>query len=585
MQQHPLSWQTLAGILAGLLSGLAVAQSELESPADRPLQAAELLRQADAEATDPLVSPVQRILRARQPEPASGASTTQPSIDGRGNDLSNQHENAAGERLRRRFASSYADGQNALAGADRPGAREVSNAIHAQSESLPNALGATDFLWQWGQFIDHDIGLTDGVDPPEPAPIPVPAGDPWFDPDGRGDVHISFNRSLHDAATGQPGFSIRRSPRQQINEISGWLDGSMVYGSDATRAAALRSFSGGRLASSAGALLPFNEAGLPNAGGAGAHLFLGGDVRANEQAGLTAMHTLFVREHNWWADGIAAESPKLDDEQIYQQARMMVSAEIQAITYREFLPRLLGPQAIPPYRGYDPTIDARIANVFSTAAFRIGHSLLSPTLLRLDSAKQEIAAGHLALRDAFFSPQHVIDHGIEPLLRGLAAQRCQELDIHIIDDVRNFLFGAPGQGGFDLPALNIQRGRDHGLPDYARVRKALGLGGIASFAELNPDPAVHARFAATYHDPSRIDLWSGLLAEPHVADAMVGATLRRLLSEQFLALRDGDRHYYENRLGAAELAQIQATRLADIIRRNTDIGDELQDDVFMLPED
>lgn len=570
-----------------MLAGPADAQSEPGLPAgladERSVQGAELLREADRNAVDPLVSPVQRIERGRDTAQHAVGSTEQPSIDGSGNDLSNLFENAAGQRLRRRFAADYGDGLSALAGSDRPSAREVSNRIHAQQELLPNAIGATDYLWQWGQFIDHDLDLTDGVDPPEPAPIAVPAGDPWFDPNNLGNVHIAFNRSLHDRKSGHNlGFSSRINPRQQINEITGWMDGSMVYGSDPTRAAALRSFSGGRLASSTGALMPFNEAGLPNAGGSGAELFLAGDVRANEQAGLTAMHTLFVREHNWWADRIAAENPTFDDEQIYQRARMMVSAEIQAITYREFLPRLLGAEAIAPYRGYEPALDARIANVFSAAAFRIGHSLLSPTLLRLDANRQEIGAGHLALRDAFFSPQLVIDDGIEPLLRGLAAQRCQELDIQIIDDVRNFLFGAPGQGGFDLPALNIQRGRDHGLPGYAQVRKMLGLGGIEHFADLNPDPAVYQRFAQTYHDPSRIDLWSGLLAEPHAPGAMVGPTLQRLLADQFLALRDGDRFYYEHRLAPADLAEIQATRLSNIIRRNTDIGNELQDDVFML---
>jgi len=51
---------------------------------------------------------------------------------------------------------------------------------------------------------------------------------------------------------------------------------------------------------------------------------------------------------------------------------------------------------------------------------------------------------------------------------------------------------------------------------------------------------------------------------------------------QFEALRDGDRFWYERKLNATELNQVQATRLADVIRRNTDIGSELQDDVFYV---
>ena len=47
--------------------------------------------------------------------------------------------------------------------------------------------------------------------------------------------------------------------------------------------------------------------------------------------------------------------------------------------------------------------------------------------------------------------------------------------MHIVDDVRDFLFGEPIPGGFDLATLNIQRGRDHGLPGYNAVRVAFGL--------------------------------------------------------------------------------------------------------------
>src|SRR5919202_4438537 len=105
-------------------------------------------------------------------------------------------------------------------------------------------------------------------------------------------------------------------------------------------------------------------------------LFAAGDVRANENIELTSLHTLFVREHNRIADAISRANPGLDDETVYQMARARVIAEMQAITYNEWLPALLGPGALQPYRGYDPTVNPGIANEFSTAAFRLGHSLL-----------------------------------------------------------------------------------------------------------------------------------------------------------------------------------------------------------------
>jgi peroxidase len=298
-------------------------------------------------------------------------------------------------------------------------------------------------LWQWGQFVDHDIDLTDGSDPPDLMHIPVPLGDPEFDPAGSGVATIPMNRSLFDPATGID------TPRQQTNEITAWIDASNVYGSDADRAAALRENDGsGRLKVSAGDLLPFNTGGLPNAGGSSADLFLAGDVRANEQVALTVMHTLFVREHNRLANQIAGANPNLSGDQIYQRARRLVGAMMQAITYRQFLPALLGQDALPAYSGYDRRVDAGIANLFSTASYHFGHSALSPTLLRLDADGNPIAAGSLKLRNAFFAPSAISEAGgLEPYLRGLATQQHQEIDPYVIDDGRNFLFGEPGQGG------------------------------------------------------------------------------------------------------------------------------------------
>ncbi len=515
----------------------------------------------------------------------AGAGNDEPgpnefrSIDGSGNNLERPSMGAAHTQLFRAVTNDYADGVSALAGQNRIGARQVSNRVHAQGRDRTNPQGVTDYLWQWGQFLDHDIDLTDGADPAEPADIAIPAGDPWFDPTGSGTAVLSFNRSLYDPDTGIS------SPRQQVNEITAWIDASNVYGSDDERAAALRTLDGtGRLKTSEGNLLPFNVDGLPNAGGPSPSLFLAGDVRANEQVGLAAMHTLWVREHNRQAARIAENDPNLNGDQIYQRARRMVGALMQVITYREFLPMLLGPDALSPYRGYRPEVDASIANLFSTAAYRFGHSTLSTTILRLNRNLEPIGAGNLALRDAFFAPLRLVEEGgIDPILRGLASQACQSVDPYVIDDLRNFLFGPPGAGGFDLVSLNIQRGRDHGLPSYNDVRQAFGMPRAQRFADITRDRQMQDRLRSAYSHVDEVDLWVGGLAEDRRRGAMVGELWYRIFKDQFEALRDGDRFWYQRALNRRDLDRAERTSLADVIRRNTDIGNELQDEVFYMP--
>jgi peroxidase len=486
-------------------------------------------------------------------------------IDGTENSPDHPEWGAADTQLLRIAAPAYGDGVSSPAGAERPSARLISSTGCVQAKSVLNTHEATDFLWQWGQFIDHDIDLTE-------------SGDPFFDPEGTGVAVIALDRSLYDPFSGTGPDN----PRQQVNEITSFIDASNIYGSDPVRAAALRANDGiGRLKTSEGNLLPFNTDGLPNAGGSGPDLFLGGDVRANEQVGLTAMHTLFMREHNRLAGLIRESEPDLDGDEIYERARAIVGAEEQVITYREFLPVLLGPDALAPYAGYRPEVNAGIDNVFSTACYRVGHTLLSPILRRLGDDGATIPQGNLALRDAFFAPSHIVDEGgIDPLLRGLASQEAQEIDMLVVDDVRNFLFGEPGAGGFDLASLNIQRGRDHGLPDYNSVRVAYGLPPAASFADVTSTPGIQEKLATLYGSVDDIDVWIGGLAEDHVPGAMVGELVFTVLKNQFERLRDGDRFWYQNAFSDRTIAALEDVTLADVIRDNTEIGTEIQDAVF-----
>ncbi|MGJ8639354.1 MAG: peroxidase family protein [Opitutaceae bacterium] len=493
-------------------------------------------------------------------------------IDGTENNPQNPEWGATQIEFIRLTTVGYADGVNEPSGGDRPSARAVSNACAVQTESIVNDSGATDYLWQWGQFLDHDITETPGSDPAEAFNIAVPAGDIYFDPTVTGTAEIGLNRSFYHEVDGV---------RQQVNEITAYIDASNVYGSSAERAEALRAMDGtGKLKTSDGNLLPFNEDGLANAEiPNGSTYFLAGDVRANEQVGLIAMHTLFMREHNHWAETLAEADPSLSGDELYEMARVIVGAEMQAITYREFLPVLLGRNALPPYRGFNARVNPGISNIFATAAYRVGHTMLSTDLLRLDANGDSI--GDLSLAEAFFTPNEVVENGIDEVLRGLAAQPCQEIDGKVIDDIRNFLFGAPGSGGFDLASLNIQRGRDHGLPGFNQVRVDFGLRPYRGFRDISRDRSITDELSSIYDSVNQIDPWIGLLSEDHVRGAMVGETLQVILSDQFQRLRDGDRFWYENHLSESLVNLVEEQTLATIIRRNTEIDTELQDNVFI----
>jgi hypothetical protein len=503
------------------------------------------------------------------------------SIDGSHNNIQNPSWGSTDSQLLRNVAPDYKDGIDEPSGNNRPNVREISNTVAAQEQLIYNDKHATDMVWQWGQFLDHDIDLTEGVNPIEPFPIQIPTGDPYFDPLSTGTQQISLSRSAYDPATG----TAPNNPRQQINQITAYIDASMVYGSDPFRAAALRTNDGtGRLKTSPGNLLPFNTEGLPNAGGPAPTLFVAGDVRVNEQVGLTSMHTLFVREHNRQARIIHHRVPDLNGDQIYERARAWVGALIQVITYNEFLPVLLGPNILKSYTGYDPSVNAGIGNVFSTGAYRLGHSMLSPELLRLKKNGNPIPEGNLALRDAFFSPSRITnERGIEPLLRGLVRNRAQEVDAYIIDDVRNFLFGQPGSGGFDLASLNLQRGRDHGLPGFNDVRLAFGLSPAVTFADITRNRHLQGRLQSVYGTVEHVDMWIGGLAEDHHRGSLVGELFYTVLVNQFERLRDGDRFFYLNAFPNYQIRILEATTLADVIRRNTTISREIQDNVFLVP--
>lgn len=196
-------------------------------------------------------------------------------------------------------------------------------------------------------------------------------------------------------------------PREQINQVTSFIDGSTIYGSSKEEAESLRSFSQGQL------LTQFNDnfeellspddnsLDCRESGSLKVNLsqdkcksihkisfelllslkcFKSGDVRVNENPALAAMHTIWVRQHNRMAKRLANLNPHWNDEQIFQETRRVIGAQIQHITYNEYLPVILGKETMDKYQlsplhmgffsGYDINTNPGTANTVATAAFR-----------------------------------------------------------------------------------------------------------------------------------------------------------------------------------------------------------------------
>nr|KAF6301137.1 myeloperoxidase [Pipistrellus kuhlii] len=466
---------------------------------------------------------------------------------------------------------------------------------------------------QWGQFIDHDLDFT-----PEPAarvafvsglncetsclqqlpcfPLKIPPNDPRIR--NRRDC-IPFFRSC--PACPDNNITIRN----QINALTSFLDASMVYGSEEPLATDLRNMSNqlGLMAVNRGftdngrALLPFDrlehDPCLLTNRSANIRCFLAGDTRSSEMPELTSMHTLFLREHNRLATQLRRLNPRWNGERLYQEARKIVGAMVQIITYRDYLPLVLGPEAmrkyLPSYRSYNDSVDPRISNVF-TNAFRYGHTLIQPFMFRLDSQYRPRGPNpRVPLSKVFFASWRVVkEGGIDPILRGLMATpaKLNRQNQIVVDEIRERLFEQVMRIGLDLPALNMQRSRDHGLPGYNAWRRFCALPQPQTAGELatvlkNRDLA--RKLMAQYGTPNNIDIWMGGVAEPLNSGGRVGPLLACIIGTQFRQLRDGDRFWWQNK-GIFTTQQQQALArisLPRIICDNTGITTVSKNNIFM----
>jgi len=326
---------------------------------------------------------------------------------------------------------------------------------------------------------------------------------------------------------------------------------------------------------------------------------LAGDVRANENISLTLLHTLFLREHNFWADRLTAQHSAWGDEQTFQATRAIVEYEIQSITYRDWLPKLLinndlsaaHEAAAARFSAADEEVDGQISVEFSTAAFRFGHTMVSSFVAVLAENGVAVPGVDLEIEDVVFNVQPLLDGYFDHLLRGQAATLAQIIDSKVIDDLNFFLRAPDGLTGFSLAALNILRGRDHGISPYLEVRAAL-IGDVElseidpkDFSVITSNLDVQGELAAVYDTVFDVDLWVGGLAEDRPDGAQIGPVFAYIIAEQFERTRLADEGFLRlpEMLDAALVAEIEQTSLHDVIIRNSDLT-YLQDDPFFAVE-
>ncbi|KRZ19194.1 Peroxidasin -like protein [Trichinella zimbabwensis] len=543
------------------------------------------------------------------------------------NNIKSPTQGMAFSTFRRLLKPAYNDGNNSfdeprkfgVNGDPLPSARHVANVIHKSKDIIHKKY--SHILMTFGQFLDHDLTHTpmslalDGsllncqrCDSHETVsvncwPIKIPKNDPYFPStfDDGSPRCMHFARSL----IGQ----LKLGYREQMNQLTSYIDASNVYGSNDCIASDLRLFSQGKLNISKHLpgiqnTLPFGFKD-PDCRVHSTDCFIAGDIRVNENSGLMVPHILFVREHNRLAEKLFMANNLWSDEKIYQEIRKIIGAVMQHIVFKEWLPKVLGHQLMEKYelylmksgyfKGYDKYCDATISNEFASAAFRFGHTLIRDTFLFMDP-KHNTLMEQIRLKDMFFNITPLNDFnrgGIQSMISGLIRTPAMAFDRFINQDLRNHLFEFKHEpfSGMDLPAINIQRARDHGIPGYNSYREVCGFKKAKNFQDLLDviDQETIDDLKNLYKHVDDIDLFPGLISEKPISGALVGPTLGCLIGEQMQRLRKCDRFWYENditetKFTPGQLSEIRKMTMAKIICNNSKNIKKIQPNVFDLPD-
>ena len=446
--------------------------------------------------------------------------------------------------------------------------RVISNAVCDEKTVVNDPRGFNFMGIIFGQLIDHDVVLSGdgGEGAGDSWPIEVPEDDPVY------------------SSVGLEELSFTRVGRNAINRITPHVDGSLVYGSSKERLELLRQTGTAFLRTDQYRLPPVvGETELFVDGENKANMYFCGDGRCSEQVFLTSLHSVWLREHNHQARRLSEISD--DSEVVFEKARQIVIAEIQHVTYGEWLSALIGESRncnAWAQGEFADDGDKQISVAFAAALYRL-HSLIAN-----QTAEALEQYGVKGLASAFFTPEalRIAKGNLAPFVRSMYTTLARKNDPLMVPDLRNFLFaGQPGRGplGHDLAALNIQRGRDQGVPTYGPLRRALGLSDKLTFDEVTDDPKLAEALASVYESPEECDAWVCASAEPLAPGSSLGETQTFVVREEFCTLHNTDLYFWEraHHLSEEDKAYVRGRRFSDILCDNTGVCDVSRDNAFL----
>ncbi|KRZ19197.1 Peroxidasin [Trichinella zimbabwensis] len=325
-----------------------------------------------------------------------------------------------------------------------------------------------------------------------------------------------------------PAESCSLGSRKQSNQVNSFLDASPIYGSMGKRAEFLRTKLNGKLKM---AHLPNNQEAMLQSPkdfkacteSTSKPCFLSGSDTANLFPTLSALHTVWVKQHNQLTLKLKKVNQFWDDERLYQEAKKIVGAQIQHITFNEFLPLVID---------YNINFNPNTLNEYAAAAGFFFYGLLPEKIVTKYSETKATP-----IRDAFYNPSLLYEqHGILNLIKFLITESSLIPIGQINNEFRQHFLKTNNHAGFDMMAILIQMGRDHGLPPYVVVRQQCSLKKIETFDDLHDvlqTPSDAEKIKKIYFHVNDIDLViMGFLEKP--ADgAVVGPTFACILARQF----------------------------------------------------